>query len=146
MKPNLYQDWRLIVNKVAYHFGEPEAGDVIVFINPYNPDDDPFIKRIIGLPGDTVELKSTTVYVNGTPIDEPYISEPRKYNNLETTVPEDNYFVLGDNRTNSSDSRSGWTVPRDDIIGKAWILIWPVWECGVNPNYSFDEPTAESTS
>lgn len=134
MKPSLHDGQRLLINKAVYFFREPEAGEVVVFQAPNNRQAD-YIKRIIALPGDVVEVKEGVVYVNGSPLDEPYIKDEPGYTLDPEKVPENNYFVLGDNRNNSSDSRSGWTVKREDIIGKAWLSIWPPDEWGLADNY-----------
>jgi len=146
MEPNLEERQRILINKVVYAFHEPERGDVIVFHPPNNRRAD-YIKRIIGLPGETIEIKQGTVYIhkdgNILPLDEPYIKEPLTHTFKGGLIPEDEYFVLGDNRNNSNDSRSGWTVKREDIIGKAWLSIWPP---GLIPNYSLEEQLASSTN
>lgn len=143
MEPTLEIGQRLIISKIAYFFHEPERGDIIVFDPPHTQQGD-FVKRIIGLPGESVEIKEGTVYIHKEdgsilPLDEPYIKEPstRPFNGA--TIPENEYFVLGDNRNNSSDSRTGWTVPRQNIVGKAWLSSWPPSEWGLAPNYSFQE-------
>ena len=114
MEPSLHNEQVLIINKLTYTFGEPGRGDIIVFTPPHitNPEND-YIKRIIGLPGETVEIKNGLVYINDEPLDEPYISEPFNGSMDKITVPQDEYFVLGDNRNNSDDSEDGWTVPRE---------------------------------
>jgi len=136
MEPSLQHGQRLIVNKAVYFFHEPESGDIVIFHPPDNPKSDPFIKRVIGVPGDTVEIKAGVVYVNGSPLDEPYVKQPPDYTFTAEKIPENNYFVLGDNRNNSNDSHNGWTVPENNIIGKAWLSIWPPREWGVIPNYA----------
>jgi len=146
MEPNLQERQRILINKVVYAFHEPERGDVIVFHPPNNRQAD-YIKRIIGLPGESVEIKQGTVYIhkdgNILPLDEPYIKEQLTRTFDGDPIPQDEYFVLGDNRNNSNDSRSGWTVKREDIIGKAWLSIWPP---GLIPNYSLEEQLASSTN
>jgi signal peptidase I len=137
MQPNFQDGERLIVNKVAYKLHEPERGDVIVFLPPDGMKED-LIKRIIGLPGETVEVRDGVVYVDGLPLDEPYIKNPPTYQYSKETVPKNEYWVLGDNRNNSNDSHTGWTVPREDIIGKALLLIWPPGEWGLVPSYATD--------
>lgn len=130
MEPNFYEGERILVNKAAYWFGEPERGDVVILHPPFNPEL-VYIKRVIALPGDTVEVREGVVYVNGFPLDETdYIMEPPAYTYPLTTVPEGEYFVLGDNRNNANDSHRGWTVPEDNIVGKAWLTFWPLsaWE------------------
>ena len=141
MEPGLQVDQRLLVNKVVYNFHEPERGDIITFYPNGDREAVPFIKRIIGLPGESVEIKQGIVYIhkeNGDilTLEEPYIKEAPSQSFEGATIPEDEYFVLGDNRNNSSGSRSGWTVNRKDIIGKAWLSIWPPQEWGLAPNYS----------
>ena len=138
MEPSLEEGQRLLVNKAIYNFREPERGDMITFHPPDNQQAD-YIKRIIGLPGDTIEVKEETVYINGSKVDEPYIKELPRYTIRQRKIGENNYFVLGDNRNNSNDSHNGWTVPRQNIIGKAWLSIWPPGEWGLANNYSFAE-------
>jgi len=130
---------QLLVSKVVYRFHEPERGDVIIF-HPPNNEKEEYIKRIIGLPGESVEIKEGIVYIYkeyGTvlPLDEPYVAEPAKQSFKGDTIPENRYFVLGDNRNNSSDSRNGWTLPRQNIIGKAWLSVWPPDRWGLVVNY-----------
>ncbi len=140
MEPTLQIGQRVIVSKVSYLFHEPERGDIVTFHPPNQPEDAiPYIKRIIGLPGDTVEIKDHAVYVNGQRLDEPYIKEPPSYTYPEITIPEGQYFVLGDNRNVSADSHIGYTVSRDSIIGKAWLTIWPPSRWGLVPNYSLEK-------
>jgi signal peptidase I len=119
-----------------YLFGGPQRGDVVVFRAPTQPDKD-FIKRIIGLPGDTILVKNGQVIVNGQPLDEPFIHYQATYtypfDGQPKQVPDGNYFVLGDNRPNSSDSHLGWFVPVDNLIGKAWISYWPPENWGIMP-------------
>ncbi len=124
MKPTLEPGELLLVNKLAYKLGEPHIGDVIVFHYPGNPAED-YIKRLIGLPGDNVKVEDGRVYINDFPLDEPYISAPPSYRGI-WEVPEDSFFVLGDNRNQSSDSHSWGFVPHDNIVGKALIVYWPI--------------------
>jgi signal peptidase I len=143
MEPNFHEGDRLLVNKVTYRFHEPERGDVIILHPPFDPDL-VYIKRIIALPGDTVEVKDGTVYVNGTKLDEPYIKEPPTYTLPLTEIPEGEYFVLGDNRNNANDSHYWGTVPRENIIGKAWIVFWPPSEWEVVDHYPLEKQLAGS--
>jgi signal peptidase I len=138
MQPSFYEEERVVVSKLAYKFHEPERGDVVVFLPPGNMEDD-LIKRIIGLPGETVEVWDGVVYVNNLPLDEPYIKQAPNYQYSVEVVPENEYWVLGDNRNNSNDSHTGWTVPREDMIGKAWLIIWPPDKWQVVPDYFPDE-------
>jgi signal peptidase I len=129
MLPTLQINDRLIVDKLSYRFNAPQRGDIVVF----NPTDalekqnfhDAFIKRVIGLPGDKIEVKEGRVYVNGQPIREEYIEEPPQYQMEAKVVPPDAYLVLGDNRNNSYDSHYWGFVPRDRIIGRAVVRFWP---------------------
>jgi signal peptidase I len=91
------------------------------------------------LPGDIVEIKDEKVFINGIPLVEEYIMSPPNYTMPATEVPENEYFVLGDNRNNSTDSSKGWTVPRDNIIGKAWFVYWPPSKWRVVKHYSYPE-------
>jgi signal peptidase I len=134
MEPNLQNGQRLVVNKAAYTIGEPVRGDVVVFRSPGNMSTE-FIKRVIGLPGDTVEVRDGKVFVNNTSLSEPYIASPPRYTLSSETVPAGSYFVLGDNRNNSNDSHNGWMVPRQNIVGKGWLSIWPPGDWGLIKNY-----------
>ena len=148
MEPSLQNGQQLLINKVVYYFFEPERGDVIILHppSPYSPKTTPFIKRIIALPGDTVEIKNGAVYVNGLKLDEPYIKDLPAYTFQREIIPENEYFVLGDNRNNANDSHNGWMVPRQNIIGKAWLSIWPPDVWGLVPNYSLNEQLESSES
>jgi signal peptidase I len=142
MEPSFEEGQRLLINRAVYHFREPARGDVIVFQPPGNQPD--YIKRIIALPGDTVEIKEEAVYVNGSQLYEPYIKDPPSYTLPPTKIPDNNYFVLGDNRNHSNDSHNDWTVERTAIIGKAWLSIWPPGEWGLAPNYPLQEQLASA--
>jgi signal peptidase I len=147
MEPNFHEGQRVVVSKVAYWsaVGEPERGDVIIFEAPYGSDDD-FIKRIIGLPGDTVEVKDQAVYVNSVKLDEPYIHDPPRYTMAAVVVPEGSYFVMGDNRNHSNDSHHGWYVEREDIHGKAWLSTWPPKLWGIVHDYPLGQQLASASS
>ncbi len=140
MKPSLHDGQRLLISKATYFFHEPEQGDMIVFRLPTDPQTD-YIKRIIASPGDTVEIKMGTVYVNGSPLAEPYIKDKPDYQLPLKKIPENNYFVLGDNRNNSNDSHNGWTVPRQNVIGKSWLSIWPPRDWGLVTHYPSGQAT-----
>lgn len=124
MKPTLQPGEFLLVNRVAYKLGEPAIGDIIVFHAPGVSDLD-YIKRIIGLPGDEVRVEGQTVFVNNQPLYEPYIADAPNYNGA-WSVPQGEYFVLGDNRNNSSDSHLWGFVPEEDIVGRALLIYWPL--------------------
>jgi len=134
MQPGLVTNDYVLVNKVAYLFHQPERGDVIVFHYPLDTSED-FIKRVIGLPGDTIVIAAKTVTVDGVTLSEPYISQPANPSGQKWIVPQNDYFVLGDNRPVSDDSRDWGYVPKDDIVGKAVIVYWPFksWEL-INTN------------
>ncbi|MHB8171826.1 MAG: signal peptidase I [Thermincolia bacterium] len=131
MEPTLTEGDRIIVNKFLYRFKEPQGGDVIVFKYPLDEKRD-FIKRIIGTPGDTVEIRNNELLINGKPIPEPYLSQTlRQYENYgPVSVPRDKYLMLGDNRINSEDSRVWGMLPKDNIRGKAVVLYWPLKRIG----------------
>ena len=134
MQPSFEDGQRLLVSKVVYRLHEPRIGEVIVF-RPLTGSRD-FIKRIIALPGDTIEIKDGVVYVNDSALDEPYIAAAPRYDLPREEIPEGEYFVLGDNRNNSNDSHSWGTLPRENIIGKVWLSIWPP---GTIPGYNPQE-------
>jgi len=138
MEPSFYEGERVVATKLAYKLHEPERGDVIVFLPPDGMDED-LIKRIIGLPGERVEVKDGVVYIENLPLDEPYIKNPPNYTYSVEIIPENEYWVLGDNRNNSNDSHTGWMVPREDIVGKAWLIIWPPDKWRVVPDYYPEE-------
>ncbi|HEY7037057.1 MAG TPA: signal peptidase I [Thermomicrobiales bacterium] len=128
---------------IVYLFHPPQRGDIIVF-NPPVASEKPYIKRVIAVAGDTVEIKQDGyVYVNGTRLDEPYIQGPITECNVRKcepmTVPEGKIYVLGDNRRNSSDSRIFGFVDVDEIIGKAWLTYWPLDDFGLVPHYSYPD-------
>ena len=127
MTPNLHNGEYILVNKVDYMLHGPQRGDVVVFraVPAGQPDRD-FIKRVVGLPGETVAVNHNTVYINGHPLKEPYYHYPMNYVFAKQKVPANNYFVLGDNRSNSEDSHLWKWLPRKYIIGKAWVSYWPL--------------------
>lgn len=145
MEPNYQEGDRLLVNKAVYWFHEPERGDVIILDPPFEIEE-VYIKRLIALPGDTVEVKDGVVYINGTAIDEPYIEESPTYTFPLTEIGEGEYFVLGDNRNNANDSHIWGTVPRDNIIGKAWLVFWPLSSWGLAHSYPLEEQLAVATA
>jgi signal peptidase I len=167
MEPTMHNDQYLLVNKALYFrlnldrvqdflpfvpgggdsehhlFRAPRRGDIIVFKFPLDPSRD-FIKRVIGVPGDTVEVKDETVFINGAPLKEDYIKDKPNYTYAPKTVPPGMYYVLGDNRRNSFDSHAWGNscspqqlcdfVPEENIIGQAWVSYWPFDELGLVPN------------
>lgn len=130
MLPTLEVNDRLVIEKISYRFNPPVRGDIIVFwppdsLFPQGSRRDAFIKRVIGLPGDTIEIKDGTVFVDGEPLGEDYINAEPEYVWGPQTIPADQYLVLGDNRNSSYDSHSWGFVPRDNIIGRAVVRFWP---------------------
>lgn len=165
MEPNLYSGQHVIVNKVAYMsmdvdrlskfipfyevdegselrlFGEPQRGDVVVIVSP-QPSGKRLVKRVVGLPGDTIEIEDGMLKINGYQITEPYVmGNPRDRGPLR--IPTDHYFVLGDNRPQSNDSNSFGPVHRSQIVGKAWLAYWPLDQFGTVDSFSID-PEMES--
>lgn len=150
MIPNLDDGQMLLVNRNAYQhldiggnvyypFDPPERGDIIVF-DPPTKSDKPYIKRIIGLPGDEVTFADGNVFVNGVKLEEDYIQDKTRCSRrdyCDVIVPEDEVFVLGDHRSNSSDSRVFGPVPISNIIGKAWLSYWPADDIGFVPHESY---------
>jgi signal peptidase I len=135
MQPTMHPDQYVLIDKISYMLGEPQRGDVVVFHYPFDPQRD-FIKRVIGLPGETIAIRGGVVHVNGQPLEEPYISGPPAYENTWTLGPEQ-YFVLGDNRNSSSDSHSWGPLDRQYLIGKAILVYWPPPMWGLVPHYSY---------
>lgn len=135
MLPTLHDGQYVIVTKISYLFSKPQRGDIIVFIPPTDRHRD-FIKRVIGLPGDHIEIKNGLVFVNGIQLNEPYINGPGLYSDERTLGPNE-YYVLGDNRQNSSDSHTWGVLPAQNIIGKAWISYWPLDRIGLVPHASY---------
>ena len=150
MVPTLQIDDRVLVNKLAYTFGEPEAGDVIVFDSPFGSEDPgeslvdkvtrnvsealglrtadaaDLIKRIVAVGGDTVEIDENQVFVNGVAINEPYLQPGSTMPDMAPTeIPPGHIWVMGDNRNKSQDSRRFGAVPVEDIIGRAFVIVWP---------------------
>lgn len=144
MNFTLHDGQQLLVNKIVYNFHEPERGDIIVFHPPVEIDEDDFIKRIIGLPGEKVVIANSKVIIQKADgslieLDEPYITRPANRDFEGGIIPEGEYFVMGDNRVNSSDSRTGWTLKEEDIIGKAWISVWPIGDWGLVSNHDYEQ-------
>jgi signal peptidase I len=122
MRPTIMPGDRALVSKLAYRFNEPERGDVIVFHSPTEKAD--YIKRVIGVPGDEVQVRDGIIQVNGLILDEPYIAESPRYSG-NWSIPEASLFVLGDNRNQSSDSHEWGYISNSSVIGKAFLIYWP---------------------
>jgi len=145
MEPGLHNQELILVDKWTYLFHTPARGDVIVFVAPPNPTQD-YIKRIIGVPGDVISIHDTTVIVNGVPLKDAFV-DPRRQGNpygsfTNRVVPAGAFFVLGDNRGGSSDSRDWGCVPKQNVIGRAALVYWPLGQDNngllpnVYPNFS----------
>jgi signal peptidase I len=148
MQPTLTTGEFLWVNKAAYFewngqyiLGGPQRGDIAVLRPPDTTEDIDLIKRVIGLPGDQVRVQHGQVFINGRPLDEPYITFQASYNyppdGHDATVPAGQYFVLGDNRANSRDSHMGWFVPAENLVGRAWLSYWPPAAWGIMPGVAY---------
>lgn len=128
----------VLADRVSYRLGEPQRGDVVIFEYPRAPQED-YIKRVIGLPGENVRIDGGAVYINGQLLSEPYVNgqQTLAYRNVNLTLAEGQYFVMGDNRNYSSDSRAWGPLPRANIIGKAVLCYWPpsAWRVITRPQY-----------
>jgi len=138
MEPTLDDGQYLLINKVGMHFRQPERGDIIVFQYPLDTSKS-FVKRVIGVPGDTVEVRDQQTIVDGKSLKEPYIRSAENGLYPRTVVPPGQYFVLGDNRNNSSDSRAWGMLPEKDVIGMAWVSYWPPGHWGGVKDYRYPE-------
>ena len=136
MEPTFYGDDRLVVSRVHYLLGAPNRGDILVF-NSLVPSEAErgimLIKRVVGLPGETVELRDARIHINGEPLSELYIKEPCERRCLDKTwvLTEDEYFMMGDNRNNSRDSRVFGAVPLSKIVGQVVLRYWPLSSAGL---------------
>ena len=137
MQPNLHEGEYVIVDKVSYTFRQPERGEIVVLKNPSLGQPD-LIKRVIGLPGETIEVRGGRTYINGQPLTEPYLAQPMVGDFPATQLQANQYFVMGDNRNNSEDSRRFGARPMGDIVGRAWIIYWPPadWQILSHPTYA----------
>ncbi|MCP2518878.1 signal peptidase I [Candidatus Aminicenantes bacterium AC-335-K20] len=126
MQPSLQDNERIIVSKIVYKIKKIERFDIVIFKYPLKPNKF-FIKRVIGLPGEKISIKNGNVFINGLKLDEPYLKKDFKsHENLPLIlIPKDHYFVLGDHRNWSNDSRAGWLVPQKNIVGKVIFRYWP---------------------
>lgn len=130
MIPTLLPGDRVLVCKFWYSFQEPKRGQIFVFKYPVDPKRD-FVKRIIGLPGETIEIRQGQVFINDSPIEEPYVVFPDSYNMKQVKVPEGHYFAMGDNRPNSQDSRFWGFVPEENVRGPVFLRYWPIKRMGL---------------
>jgi len=123
MNPTLQDGEYILVNRLAYKIGHPVRGDIVVFSFPMDPKQD-LIKRVIGLPGESISVQDGKVMINGIPLEEPYIAAPPIYNGT-WEVPEGQLFVLGDNRNESKDSHEWGLLPVENVVGRAILIYWP---------------------
>lgn len=153
MEPNFHTGEYVIVSRLAYILSEPERGDVVVFHYDTTNNRD-FIKRLVGLPNEHIEMREGRVYVDGHLLDEPYVKEycrPTLCNDREWYLDDDEYFVLGDNRNSSRDSHDFGPIEREQIIGRAWVRYWPIEDLRIIPHHDYDlsgeviEPVATPT-
>lgn len=143
MEPNFQNNDYILTDKISYKINVPHRGDVVIFKSPKNPEVD-YIKRVIGIPGERVKVQKGKVFVNGKELSEPYLKDatflfPGSFlqEGIEISVPNDEYFVLGDNRPHSSDSREFGPIPVKSIIGKALIRYWPLTKFGMMPTMNY---------
>ena len=125
MEPNLHTDQRLVVEKLSYRLHEPRRGDVVVLRLPERGPE-LLIKRVIGLPGETIEVRDGHVSIDGSVLTEPYLSRSTNGTYGPLVVPEGHVFVMGDNRGASNDSRIFGSVPQERVVGRAWVSYWPI--------------------
>jgi signal peptidase I len=137
MEPTLHDGQYLIVSKLTYVIHSPERGDIVVFHPPITGEE--YIKRVVGLPGERIEIRDRAVWVNGIILEEPYVASAPVYTGF-WDLGADEYLVLGDNRNNSSDSHSWGTLSEEDMVGKAWLCYWPPEQWGAVAHYTFAEP------
>ena len=136
MQPNFETGEWIIVSRMDYLLGTPQRGDVVILDFP-EPQED-LIKRVVGLPGETVAIHDDHVYIDGVPIDEPYVNALPHYTQEPITLGPDQFYVLGDNRNNSRDSHYFGPIDRDKIIGRAWLIYWPPPDWGFVQHYGYD--------
>lgn len=143
MEPNLHDKEYLLTDKISYRFRQPARGEIVVFRAPKNRELD-YIKRIIALPGERIKINAGTVSINDQALKENYLGKIKNgyggsflREDQEFVVPKDEYFVMGDNRSHSSDSREWGTINKQDIIGRAWLRYWPFDRLGTLPQIKY---------
>ena len=143
MKPNFATGQLIVVNRWTYLFGHPERGDVVVLRFPGDPEHKKYVKRLLGLPGETIEIKNDHLYVNNIPLAEPYL-KPNEVTSViipgksRWTLGANDYFLVGDNRPNSNDSRTWDQADKRFLIGKAVFILWPPKDAGIVPKETYD--------
>jgi signal peptidase I len=125
MEPTLYEFDRVFINRLTYKYSDPKRGDIVILLDPMGSQDD-FVKRVVGLPGEVISIKNGVTYIGDKKLDEEYISSDLSMDNMgPLRVPPDKYFVMGDNRPVSSDSRRFGPIPKESILGKVFLVWWP---------------------
>ncbi len=138
MEPNFFSGQSIIVNRWQYNFGTPGRGDVVVLKFPGDPEHKKYIKRIIGLPGEKIAIKDNQIFINDQLLKEEYLpAGTQTAPNLSRILGAGDFFLMGDNRQNSSDSRIWGSAPERDLIGKAWVTFWPASLWGIVPEVSY---------
>jgi len=133
MQPNLYVGYRVMTEKISYYLHDPHRGDIVIVERP--KDEGNLIKRVMGLPGETIEVRGGHTFINGEPVEEPWVANFGGRDVPPTPVPEDHIFIIGDNRPNSRDSRQIGPVLIDDVIGRGWFVYWPLEAFQLLPTY-----------
>ena len=143
MEINFHDGEYILTDKISYRLNDPERGNVVVFKAPRNPELD-YIKRIIGLPGEKIKIENNSIFINGKKLEEEYLPEDFKTSgglflqkDKEIIIPENSYFVLGDNRSHSSDSREWGSIQKENIVGKAFLRYWPPQKIGILPKVEY---------
>lgn len=142
MEPNFYDGEYILTDKISYRFRLPKRGEVVIFKAPRNPELD-YIKRIIGLPEERIKIESGKIFINGQELKENYIPKNEVSGGFflakgkEIKIPKDSYFVLGDNRSHSSDSREWGPIKKNEIVGRAFLRYWPPQRIGILPRVRY---------
>jgi signal peptidase I len=144
MQPTMHPEEYVLIDKISYRWSAPQRGDIVVFEYPFSGSAErDFIKRLIGLPGETISIANGQVSVNGQPLEEPYIAAPPLTQGT-WTLDADQYFVMGDNRNNSSDSRSWGPLEQQYLIGRALLVYWPPPAWSIVPHYQYASVSASN--
>lgn len=147
MEPNFHTRQIILVNRWTYLFGEPKRGDVVVLRFPGDPENDKYIKRLVAMPGETVDLADGKLFVGSKPLPEPYLDRPTPVmipNKNHWVLGDDEYFLVGDNRPNSNDSRTWDGAAKRHLIGKAVFILWPWTDAGIVPEEEYDSKISNS--
>lgn len=152
MEPTFHNNEYILTDKISYRLADPQRGDIVIFKAPNNPEVD-YIKRIIGSPGDTVKIDGGEIYINGARLDERYLTQTTLlipggslHEGSEIAIPPDTFFVMGDNRGHSSDSREFGPIERSSIIGRAFLRYWPLNVAGIIHSFNYEISEASDKS